>query len=205
MSPKIKVVPRYGQEKKDKLYLPAIYEGFKVTVKHFVRNLADTNKVDVLEYPEEQPTDITDRYRGLHRLTHRDDGSVACVACFMCATACPANCIFIEATERGDEVDEKMPSRFAIDTLECVFCGYCVEACPCDAIRMDTGIFSLTGSKREDFVMEKEQLLSHKAAFGSDSSVCKTSNGQRPSDSAEGSRADKPHSGNSVGIGDEDA
>jgi NADH-quinone oxidoreductase subunit I len=88
----------------------------------------------------------------------------------MCATACPANCIFIEATEREDGKDEKMPARFAIDTLECVFCGYCVEACPCDAIRMDTGIFSLTGNRREDFVMEKDQLLAHKGAFGEEKS-----------------------------------
>ncbi len=59
-----------------------------------------------------------------------------------------------------------MPKTFFIDTLECVFCGYCVEACPCDAIRMDTGIFSLTGNKREDFVLSKEQLLANKGAFG---------------------------------------
>ena len=176
MAPPIKTVPRFGKSRKDKLYLPAIYEGMKVTFRHFFENLKDTNAIDTLEYPEEQPGDITDRYRGLHRLTHRNDGSIACVACFMCATACPANCIFIEATERDDTIDEKMPSRFAIDTLECVFCGYCVEACPCDAIRMDTGIFTLTGNNREDFVMEKEQLLSHKAAFGNDNSVAKHAN-----------------------------
>ena len=171
MEKKIKVVPRYGNSFKDKLYLPAIYEGMKITFKHLTQNVNDTRAIDVLEYPEEQPGDISERYRGLHRLTHRHDGSVACVACFMCATACPANCIFIEATEREDGVDEKMPKRFAIDTLECIFCGYCVEACPCDAIRMDTGIFSPTGSRREDFVLEKEKLLSFKGAFGNEESL----------------------------------
>jgi NADH-quinone oxidoreductase subunit I len=173
MEKKIKTVPRYGGSLKERLYLPAVYEGLKITFSHFFENVSDSNAVDVLEYPEEQPNDITDRYRGLHRLTHRDDGSVACVACFMCATACPADCIFIEATERTDGVDEKMPKRFAIDTLECIFCGYCVEACPCDAIRMDTGIFSLTGARREDFVMEKEQLLAHKGAFGEENSIAR--------------------------------
>ena len=54
-----------------------------------------------------------------------------------------------------------MPKRFDIDLLECVFCGGCVEACPCDAIRMDSGIFSFIGKKREDFVLNKEQLLAH--------------------------------------------
>ncbi len=165
MSQNIKVTKRPTYTLKHALYLPAIAAGVKVTFKHFFKNISDINAVATLRYPEEQPTDITQRYRGLHRLTHRQDGSVACVACFMCATACPSNCIFIEAEERDDGVDEKRPKSFFLDTLECVFCGYCVEACPCDAIRMDTGIFSLTGNKREDFVMDKEQLLSHKGVF----------------------------------------
>lgn len=174
MSPKIKVVTRHGHRLKDKLYLPAIYDGVKVTFKHLFDNVTDMNAVDTLEYPEEQPKDISSRYRGLHRLTHRADDTIACVACFMCSTACPSNCIFIEATEREDGVDEKMPKSFFIDTLECIFCGYCVEACPCDAIRMDTGIFSLTGNSREDFVMGKEQLLAHKGAFGEEVSRART-------------------------------
>lgn len=173
MSHNIKVTQRYGDNFKDKLYLPAIYDGFKVTFKHLFKNVTDINAVETLRYPEEQPTDITDRYRGMHRLTHRADDSVACVACFMCATACPSNCIFIEAAQREDGLDEKMPSSFFIDTLECVFCGYCVEACPCDAIRMDTGIFSITGNNREDFVLDKERLLSNKAAFGEEISCAR--------------------------------
>ncbi|MEA1919766.1 MAG: NADH-quinone oxidoreductase subunit I [Campylobacterota bacterium] len=170
MSEKVKVVKRHGTGFKDSLYIPAIIEGLKITTKHLFKNVSDIKAVDVLEYPEEQPTDITERYRGLHRLTHRDDDTIRCVACFMCSTACPAQCIHIEATERTDGVDEKMPERFAIDTLECIFCGYCVEACPCDAIRMDTGIFSVIGENRKEFVLEKEQLLAHKGAFGEENS-----------------------------------
>lgn len=173
MNEKVTVVKRPSNSFKEKLYIPAIIEGLKITASHLFSNVNDIKAVDVLEYPEEQPGDITERYRGLHRLTHRDDGSVRCVACFMCATACPAQCIFIEAAEREDEIDEKMPARFAIDTLECIFCGYCVEACPCDAIRMDTGIFSVIGERREDFVIEKEQLLSHKGAFGQEDSIAR--------------------------------
>ena len=169
----VKTTARPRNSLMDKLYLPAIAGGVKVTFKHFFTNLKDINAMDTLQYPEEQPTDISSRYRGLHRLTHREDNSIACVACFMCATACPSNCIFIEATERVDNIDEKMPKSFFIDTLECVFCGYCVEACPCDAIRMDTGIFSLTGNKREDFVMDKDTLLSHKGAYGEESSCAR--------------------------------
>ena len=157
----VKVVPRHGGNLKDKLYLPAIFSGMKTTLTHFVTNLSDTPNIKTMSYPEVAPSDINERYRGVHRLTKRDDGSVRCVACFMCATACPAECIFIEAKEREDEVDEKIPEVFTIDLLECVFCGGCVEACPCDAIRMDSGIFSFIGKKREDFVLTKDKLLAN--------------------------------------------
>jgi len=163
----IKIVPRHGKSLKDKLYLPAIAGGMKVTFSHFIKNLKDTSNIETLCYPEENPKDITSRYRGIHRLTKREDDTIRCVACFMCATACPADCIFIEAVQREDGVDEKMPAKFSIDLLECVFCGGCVEACPCDAIRMDTGIFSFVKKKREDFVVDRDTLLSHKPMKGS--------------------------------------
>ncbi len=156
---KTKLVPRYGKTFKEKIYLPAIFAGFKVTLRHFFGNLLSKKELKSKSYPEELPTDITPRYRGLHRLTKRDDGSIRCVACFMCSTACPAECIFIEAKEREDGVDEKEPKLFNIDMLECVYCGSCVEACPCDAIRMDSGIFSFIGEKREDFVRTKDVML----------------------------------------------
>ncbi len=162
----IKIVPRYGNTFKEKLYLPAIVGGMKVTFSHFFKNLKDTSKIETLCYPEQRPKDITSRYRGVHRLTKREDDSVKCVACFMCATACPSECIFIEATEREDGIDEKMPKKFSIDLLECVFCGGCVEACPCDAIRMDTGIFSFVKKNREDFVVDRDTLLSHEPMKG---------------------------------------
>lgn len=157
----IKIVKRGGKSWKEKIYLWAIFGGMKTTFSHFWTNLKDTSSIPTLCYPEAKPTDITAIYRGIHLLTKREDGTVRCVACFMCATACPAECIFIEAEERFDGVDEKMPKSFSIDLLECVFCGACVEACPCDAIRMDSGIFSFVAKKREDFVLDKKRLLEH--------------------------------------------
>jgi len=171
-----KVIPRHGKSFKDRIYLPALFAGLKVTLKHFFHNLNNVSDIEVLEYPEMQPKDLSDRYRGHHRLTHRDDGSIACVACFMCATACPADCIFIVGQERTDSVDEKEPLRFDIDLLECIFCGYCVEACPCDAIRMDTNVFSIIANERKDFIVNKEKLLSMKGAYEPSESVAKSGN-----------------------------
>jgi len=170
----IKVVKRHGGTFLEKMYLHAVFGGMKTTLKHFTTNLSDASNIPTICYPEEMPRDITPRYRGVHRLTHRkEDNSIACVACFMCATACPANCIDIVAIAREDNVDEKMPQRFNIDLLECVFCGYCVEACPCDAIRMDSGIFSVIGDKREDFIYNKEKLLSIKGISKEEYSLAK--------------------------------
>jgi len=170
----IKVVERHGNTFEEKMYISAIFSGMKTTLKHFTKNLSDSSNIQTVCYPESMPTDITSRYRGVHRLTHRrEDNSIACVACFMCATACPAECIEIVAVDRQDGVDEKMPAIFNIDLLECVFCGYCVEACPCDAIRMDSGIFSVIGDKREDFVYDKEKLLSIKGISDEEYSLAK--------------------------------
>ena len=98
-------------------------------------------------------------------MTTHEDGTVKCVACFMCQTNCPSKCIMIEAAERTDGRTEKLPIRFDIDLLECIYCGYCVEACPMEAIRMDSGIFSVTGTAREPMVLGIDDLLTTKGAF----------------------------------------
>jgi NADH-quinone oxidoreductase subunit I len=71
----------------------------------------------------------------------------------------------IEAGERTDGKTEKLPIRFNIDLLECIYCGYCVEACPVDAIRMDTGIFSVTSDSREALMIGLDDLLTTPGGF----------------------------------------
>ena len=106
----------------------------------------------------------------MHRLTHRADGSPRCVACLCCSTACPAQCIYIEAGEYGEgdarRGYERYPVKFVIDELRCIFCGYCVEACPCDAIRMDTGRHAVPYDSREQFIYGKDMLMSLTSANG---------------------------------------
>jgi NADH-quinone oxidoreductase subunit I len=89
----------------------------------------------------------------------RPDGSPRCVACYMCATACPAQCIFIEAAEVEGDPIEKYPKQFVIDELRCVVCGFCVEACPKDAIRMDTGDHPPPTYQREGQIYDLPRLL----------------------------------------------
>ena len=164
MGAKVKVIKRRGESLPEKLYLIEVFKGMRVTLGHFLRNLFDNSRLYVRHYPEQQP-EITSRWRGRHRLTTHEDGSIKCVACFMCQTNCPSNCIMIEAGERLDGKDEKLPVRFDIDLLECIYCGYCVEACPKDAIRMDTGIFSVVEHNRQETLIGLDKLAATPGAY----------------------------------------
>ncbi len=142
----------------ERIYLFEVIRGMSVTIGHLLRNLAHQKRMPTVQYPEE-PKPLPVRLKGRHRLTVREDGSPKCVACYMCATACPARCIKIVAEESPESTIEKRPKVFDIDLLRCVFCGYCVEACPEDAIRMDTGEISIVSDKREDFIFHIDFLL----------------------------------------------
>src|SRR5262245_4328520 len=141
----------------ERTFLPAILKGLGVTARHFFRNVFGRKDTATVEYPDEKPP-YPDRFRGVHRLMHREDGSVRCVACMLCPTVCPAHCITIVPGERADS-NEKFPQSFEIDELRCVVCGLCVEACPCDAIRMDTGVHMSPQTLRGDAVLAKIDLL----------------------------------------------
>ena len=142
-----KVVKRKELNFWEKIYIPEIMRGMFVTGKHFFKNLLNWKRMPTIQYPEIRYR-IPDRLRGRHRLTTKDDGSLRCTSCFLCATACPSNCIYITAGEHDDPSVEKYPVEYKVDISKCVFCGFCVEACPCDAIRMDAGIDMTTSYER---------------------------------------------------------
>ena len=103
-----------------------------------------------------------ERFRGKHQLQRDENGLEKCVACFLCAAACPANCIYIEAAENTEEkrisAGERYASVYNIDYSRCIFCGYCVEACPTDAITHGHG-FELATYDINSLVYRKEQML----------------------------------------------
>ena len=155
----------------ERAYFPELLRGLLVSTGHFLRNLLFSrdpspdvlhrrgpNLVSTIQYPEEIAP-YPPGYRGMHRLVPREDGQPRCVACYMCATICPAQCIYIEAGEYPEDPIEKYPRRFEIDELRCIVCGLCVEACPKDAIRMDTGTHCKPTYDRPTIVYGIDRLL----------------------------------------------
>ena len=150
------IVVRRKSKTSDKFYLPAILKGMWVKFKHLVR----PDKHSTIEFPNEKWKPHS-HYRGAHRLNKDAQGRIKCVACEMCATACPAHCIHITPGPAPVEWKdrERMPIRFDIDMLRCIYCGMCEEACPEEAIEL-TELYEF-GSyhTRDGFIWNKEKLL----------------------------------------------
>ena len=133
----------------------AIAKGMGVTLKEMLSPAVTE------AYPEE-PVRLQDRYRGVHVFERDQNGLEKCVACFLCAAACPANCIYIEAAENIAALRISGGERYAkvynIDYSRCIFCGYCVEACPTDAIVHGHG-FEIASYNTSTLIYRKEQML----------------------------------------------
>ena len=138
----------------------AIAKGMSITFKEMFQ------PTEVENYPDGKGpmrgAQFQQRFRGKHQLQRDENGLEKCVACFLCAAACPSNCIYIEAAENTEEVRISSAERYAkvynIDYNRCIFCGYCVEACPTDAITHGHG-FELASLNATTLVMRKEDLL----------------------------------------------
>jgi NADH-quinone oxidoreductase subunit I len=139
-----------------RLYLPQILFGMATTIRHFLRNFVSIGRLPTILYPE-QKRDYSGRFRGKHILKTREDGTLKCVACYMCAQACPADCIEIVAGEHPKIEYEKYPLAFNIDMLRCVMCGFCVDACPKDALWMSRD-YELAFFSRHESVFDITRL-----------------------------------------------
>ena len=108
-----------------------------------------------IQYPEEKAP-LPPRWRGRIILSRDPDGEERCVGCYLCAVACPVDCIALQATE--DEHGRRYPEFFRINMSRCILCGFCEEACPTYAIQL-TPDFEMSEYKRESMVYEKEDLM----------------------------------------------
>lgn len=112
-------------------------------------------KADTVEYPEKKPY-LAPRYRGRIVLTRDPDGEERCVACNLCAVACPVDCIALQ--QSIDENGRKSAEFFRINFSRCILCGLCEEACPTYAIQLTPDV-ELAEYDRQNLVYEKEHLL----------------------------------------------
>ncbi len=108
-----------------------------------------------VQYPDEKRR-LPPRWRGRIVLTRDPDGEERCVACNLCAVACPVDCISLQAAE--DAYGRRYPEYFRINFSRCIFCGFCEEACPTYAIQLVPD-YEMGEYNRPDMVYEKEELM----------------------------------------------
>lgn len=140
----------------ERLYLINIIKGMMITFSHMFK------KQPTIRYPE-QKREFSPVFRGLHVLNRDEEGRERCTACGLCAVACPAEAITMEAAERmeGEENiyrEEKYAAKYEINMLRCIFCGLCEEACPKEAIFLTDRIVP-SSFERDEFVYGKDRLV----------------------------------------------
>lgn len=156
LTTRAKEVSRKPMSFAERLYIPSILKGMFITFGHMFK------KQPTIRYPE-QKREFSPVFRGLHVLNRDEQGRERCTACGLCAVACPAEAITMEAAERleGEENlyrEEKYAARYEINMLRCIFCGLCEEACPKDAIYLSE-TFAPANYSRKGFIYSKEDLV----------------------------------------------
>ena len=156
LTQRVKQVDRKPMTLLERIYLWNIVKGMFITFMHIFK------KKPTIRYPE-QKRQFSSVFRGLHVLNRDEEGRERCTACGLCAVACPAEAITMEAAERLDTeehlyLEEKYAAKYEINMLRCIFCGLCEEACPKDAIYLSE-TFAPANFSRKGFIYDKSDLL----------------------------------------------
>jgi NADH-quinone oxidoreductase subunit I len=135
--------------------LMEIARGLSITFRELFK------KPVTIQYPEVKRP-VRQRFRGRHELRRYADGLERCIGCALCAAACPADAIYVEAGENTDaerySPGERYAKTYEINMLRCIFCGYCEDACPTDAIVL-TDVYELSAGNRRDLIYTKDMLI----------------------------------------------
>ena len=141
-----------------------VIKGFTTTFKHLLEEPV------TLQYPEETKP-FQKRFKGRHHLRRYDNGLEKCIGCALCAAACPADAIWVEAAENTDDEryspGERYAKTYEINMLRCIFCGYCEDACPTQAIELGHE-FKLSFTDRHEAIYTKDMLVDPVPETGAD-------------------------------------